>query len=510
MSNLQFSAGFLITSDRMISAMSAEAIRSDWVGQVIDGRFTLLEWLGGSERTGVFLTELPGPQGRKAAIKLIHVDADEVEAHTAGWAATRPISHPHLMRLLQTGRCEWGDGILLYSVAEYAEEVLSEILPERALKPDEAREMLGPVLDALTYLHGKGLVHGHLKPSNIMVVDDKLKLSGDSLQVAGEIGKPLPVKSIYEASERAEGIVSPGGDLWSLGVTLVEALTQHPPAWDKSTDEDPAVPKSIPQPYAGIARGCMRADPMGRCTLDNVKNWLGSGQPPKEPIGKTEKETPRKSPATALVAAVLVMVAAVSVIVWRSHNSQPPAPIAAASSDAGQQPVAAKTTPEAKTQEQPQEQPAAAPPDSQAQEQEAPAAAPPTPQAQAPVQEQAPAAAQTPPPQAQPAASQSAGNSALSGPGTNSAVAQQVMPDVQPKALSSIHGGFAVRIRVTVDAAGNVSDAAFDSEGPSKYFANAAMKAAQQSKFKPGQAGSWMLQYRFTQDGAEVTTAAAH
>jgi len=495
----------------MITAMEAKAIRSDWVGQVIDGRFTLLQWLGGSDRSGVFLTELPGPQARKAAIKLTIADSDEViENHMAGWAATRPLSHPHLMRLLQTGRCEMGDDILLYSVSEYAEEVLSEILPERALLPDEAREMLVLVLDALAYLHGKGLVHGHLKPSNILVVDDKLKLSGDSLQVAGETGKPLPLKSIYEAPERASGIVAPGGDLWSLGVTLVEALTQQPPAWDKSTNEDPVVPKSITQPFAGIARGCMRADPMGRCTLDNVRNWLGSGQAPKESAGKIETETPRKSPSTALVAAVLVMVAAVGAIVWRSHNSQSPVPTAVALPDAGQNAVEAKTTQEVKTQEQAQEQPVAAPPDSQAQAQEAPAAAASMPQAQPPVQEQAPAAAPAPPPQAQPASSQSAGNPALVGPGTNDVVAQQVMPDVLPKALSSIHGGFAVRIRVTVDGAGNVSEATFDSEGPSKYFANAAMKAAQQWKFKPGQVGSWLLQYRFTRDGAEVTTAAAH
>ena len=490
----------------MISAMEAQAIRSDWVGEVIDGRFTLLEWLGGSDRSGVFLTELPGPQARKAAIKLTFADSDEeVDSHMAGWAATRPLSHPHLMRLLQTGRCEWGDSVLLYSVAEHAEEVLSEILPERALTPDEAREMLEPVLDALTYLHGKGLVHGHLKPSNIMVVDDKLKLSGDSLQVAGETGKQVPLKSIYEAPERADGLVSPGGDLWSLGVTLVEALTQHAPAWDKSADEDPVVPKSIPQPYAGIARGCLRADPMGRCTLDNVKNWLGSGQHLKEPASTTENKGSSKFPTTAVAVAVLVMVSAVGVIAWRSRSSQPPAPVAMAQSDAQQKPAAATTAPEP----QAQEQPAATAPEPEPQEQAAPAAATPAPQAAAPVQEQAPAVAEVPPPEVQPAASPSAGNPALIGPGTNEAVAQQVMPDVLPKALASIHGGFAVRIRVTVDAAGNVSDATFDSEGPSKYFANAAMKAAQQWKFKPGQAGSWILQFRFAHDGAEVSTAAA-
>jgi len=64
----------------------------------------------------------------------------------------------------------------------YADEVLSEILPERALTPAEAKEMLAPVIDTLSYLHAKGLVHGRLKPSNILAVDDRLKLSGDSFK----------------------------------------------------------------------------------------------------------------------------------------------------------------------------------------------------------------------------------------------------------------------------------------------------------------------------------------
>ena len=48
--------------------------------------------------------------------------------------------------------------------------------------------MLPPVVDALSYLHGRGMVFGHLKPSNIMVVDDLLKLPVDSM-VGGAGGK---------------------------------------------------------------------------------------------------------------------------------------------------------------------------------------------------------------------------------------------------------------------------------------------------------------------------------
>ncbi len=226
------------------------------------------------------------------------------------------------MRLILTGRCLSEDSAVLYAVSEYADEVLSEILPERALTASEAKEMLVPVIDTLFYLHGKGLVHGHLKPSNILVVDDRLKLSGDSLQVAGEAVKHSSPESIYEAPETADGTISASADLWGLGVTLVEAVTQHPPVWDKSAEEDPAVPDSIPQPFAGIARGCLRADPMARCTLDNVKTWLDADHPVKEPAGNDEQKAPGKSRVPMFVAVAIVAIAILGIFMLRPHQEQ--------------------------------------------------------------------------------------------------------------------------------------------------------------------------------------------
>ncbi len=106
-----------------------------------------------------------------------------------------------------------------YVVTEYAGEVLSEILPERPLTPAEVKEMLGPIIDALTYLHQKGLVHGRLKPSNIMVVDDQLKLSVENIRGASAIPKPPQMLDIYDAPEGTFIKVSPASDIWSLGVT---------------------------------------------------------------------------------------------------------------------------------------------------------------------------------------------------------------------------------------------------------------------------------------------------
>jgi TonB family protein len=437
---------------RMVYEMNTATIRTDWVGRCIDGRFTLLQWLGGSESGGVFLTELQGSPSQKATIKLIPADATDAEAHIAGWAVTTTLSHPHLMRLFHTGRCQIDNTGLLYAVTEYAEEVLSQILPERPLAPPEAREMLDPVLDALSYLHGKGLVHGHLKPSNIMVVDNQLKLSSDRLHVAGEVGNHFPASNIYDAPEAATEPIFPAADVWSLGVTLVEALTQHPPVWDRSTHREPIVPQSIPQPFAEITKECLRFDPSRRWTLGDVKACLEAARSLPDPASKTRRAVPAKLRLTALVAAVLILIVAVAALLLRSNRVKP-------GFTAGEKLVVNISAP-----------------------------AP-----QSPVQE----------------------TQTTKGEEVKGAVAGRVMPDVLRSASKTIQGKVEVRIRVTVDPSGNVSNATFDSPGPSKYFAKLALQAAQQWRFKPpkvdGQAVSsvWILQFQFTQTATLVAPSQA-
>jgi len=433
--------------------MTTAAIRSDWVGRIIDGRFTLLQWLGGSEWSGVYLTELQGPRSQKAAIQLIPADAGDAEAYIAGWAVTTTLSHPHLMRLFHTGRCQIDSAGLLYVVTEYAEEVLSEIIPERPLTPREANEMLAPVLDALFYLHEKGFVHGHLKPSNIMVVDNQVKLSGDSLEVTGELGKHFPALRVYDAPEVATERISPAADVWSLGVTLVEALTQHPPVWDRSTNREPAVPESIPQPFADIAQECLRFDPARRCTLSDVKARLEPARSLPNPARKTGRTVPAKLRVTALIAAVLVLLAVIAALQLRSHQTRPSLPTGK------QRPV--------------------------------------------------PTTAVLPPQSPVPG-TQTSKSVAVKG-----AVAERVLPDVPRSASMTIQGKVEVRIRVTVDPSGDVSNAAFDSPGVSKYFANLALQAARNWRFKPAQVDDqavssvWILRFQFKQTRTEVTPVEA-
>ena len=136
--------------------MNTAVARENWEGQLVDGRFPLLHWLGSSEHSVVFLTKLPGQESQKAVIKLFPADARDAKTQISRWQVIAGLSHPHLIRLFHTGECEINAAALLYVVLEYAEEDLSQVVPSRALTPAEAGEMLKRYLASLALQAARG------------------------------------------------------------------------------------------------------------------------------------------------------------------------------------------------------------------------------------------------------------------------------------------------------------------------------------------------------------------
>ena len=507
--------------------MNSASIRGDWVGRVVDGRFPLLQWIGGSEEAGVYLTELSG-QSQRAIIKLVPADSDDAEIRMTAWVAAANLSHPNLMQVFASGRCEIDSVPLLYVVTEYADEILAEILLERALTPQETREMLGPALDALAYLHERGFVHARLKPRNIMAAGDRLKLTTDGLLLAGAIGKPSLERTVYDAPETVQGRIGPATDVWSLGATLAAVLTQRPPAWKGGANVEPVVSETVPQPFAAVARECLRIDPARRCTLEEIKAHLEPGTGVPRPAKNAGRTPLAKRRVAALIGAAAILLAGIGILSVLSHRTQPPTPateeqnVPAATPAPATAPIPAPATapprapaPASVPATSPAEASTAAPAATaapalaaaSAPEATSAPAPPPTP-APAQVSEAAPAPTQaqeaTPPPL------ETAEGAAPSGTALKGAVIQQVQPDAAPGALRTISGTVKVAIRLEVDENGNVTGAAFQSAGPSQYFANKALDAALRWKFKPAQADGravptvWILDFQFKQSGINV------
>src|SRR5205085_294056 len=146
---------------------------------------------------------------------------------------------------------------------------LSQVVASRCLTPPECQQMLPAVLEALAYIHGRALVHGHLKPANIMAAQERVKISSDGLSVAGAASSELDAPSVYDPPERAKEGASAAGDVWSLGMMLSEVLTQKVPALEAGRRE-PVLPRAVPAVLADVVRHCLCLDPKQRWTVQQI------------------------------------------------------------------------------------------------------------------------------------------------------------------------------------------------------------------------------------------------
>jgi TonB family protein len=492
------------------------------------------------------LIELPDPPGQKAVLKLVAAGAPVAEEQLGLWKRAAHLTHPNLLTIFDAGRCRLEDLPFIYAVMEYAEENLGEILPQRGLTAEEVRDVLDPALDVLVYLHGKGLVHGHLKPSNILATHDRLKLSSDSIFPIGEKRQLLRGRDVYDAPEMQSAPVSPKEDVWSLGVTLVEALTQHPPLFSSEQSADPSVPRELPDLFLVIAKHALRRDPHHRWSVAEIAARLNPAplaaaaavasssavvpaqaasianvsplgvllsSEPAVPLGKMPAiaETPvRRVPPPAkrgnasffdYLVPVLLGAAVFAGLIFAiprlfNFHSQPSSTSASVT---GEQPAAAK--PVESAEPKPAVTPAAKAP-------EKIASSEPPGKVNRPAENSSPVPAPavlradpTPAPRAK-AAAEAIGRGE---------VLNEVLPKPPQKALSTIHGSFHVVVRVQVDAAGNVINAKLDSPGPSRYFAGLAEKAARQWQFSGAEAGghgipsAWLIRFEFTSSGVRAT-----
>jgi len=246
---------------------------TQWQGHVVHDVFPLGRYLGCSDHSGVFLTKSAAPDHPEVAIKLVPTDRTRAESLLPRWKRAGGIVHPHLLRLLQSGGCQLDGQPYLYVVMEYADQTLAQVLQRRALTEDEAREMLIPTLDALAFLHGLNLVQGQLKPENILVVGDQLKLASDTICRVTESRISAKAPSVYDPPEARHGSSSTAADIFALGVCLFEVLTRRPPAGRGERSEAIALPMDFPPAFRDIVARCLNLSPQNRPSATDLVAW---------------------------------------------------------------------------------------------------------------------------------------------------------------------------------------------------------------------------------------------
>ena len=143
------------------------------------------------------------------------------------------LSHPHLATPL-----EWGmeSGTSFFSTPLLSGGSLASRLNRAPLGSDEALRLLRSMANALTYLHDKGMVHGDVRPRQILFDSSGSPILTDgghavALAQSGlAIADLQPDTAFYLAPERASGApISPATDMYSLGVTFYSMIAGRVP-----------------------------------------------------------------------------------------------------------------------------------------------------------------------------------------------------------------------------------------------------------------------------------------
>ena len=150
------------------------------------------------------------------------------------------ITSPHLVRVIETGDTDGVD----YQVLEYVEgPSVAERLQSTVRLPEPiVRRFVEHLTEALEALGDARLVHGDIKPDNVLtrgpdgdpsfvVIDFGLTRGSRHTVMPDRVAGTL----LYLPPEGCAGFMSSGWDWWSFGMMVVELLTgRHPLA-----DADP-------------------------------------------------------------------------------------------------------------------------------------------------------------------------------------------------------------------------------------------------------------------------------
>lgn len=149
--------------------------------------------------------------------------------------------------------------------------------------------LVAPLARALAHLHARGIHHGDLKPSNIILAEDGHPYLID-FNLAGSVAGPVLGGTLaYMAPEQIrtllnpkhnEGVHGPSTDLFGLGVLLHQLLTGKIPGPDATTVPDRLAywllqpTFDVPSPFHELIAGCLHLNPKKRPAADRIAQCL--------------------------------------------------------------------------------------------------------------------------------------------------------------------------------------------------------------------------------------------
>jgi eukaryotic-like serine/threonine-protein kinase len=169
--------------------------------------------------------------GERVALKVLHPRAPGAgEAARREAALLAAVDHPHVLRILEL--VEVGSALVLVLPLAEGGDLGRLVRARGVLEPGEVVTACAPVAQALASVHQRGLVHGDVTPSNILLTAEGLPLLADLgvARIAGEQPDEVGATAGYAAPEVVAGHApGPAADVYGLATVAVLALTGRLP-----------------------------------------------------------------------------------------------------------------------------------------------------------------------------------------------------------------------------------------------------------------------------------------
>lgn len=273
-----------------------------YLGQVLSG-YRLEEQVG----RGGFATVLKARResdGKSVALKVLrtkHRGKFRAERQLLREAQIlKKLRHPRIVSCLDFGR--QGPWVFM-AMPLVVGEVLSRALARGPLEEAVALDCGRQVLEALEYLHGKGLVHQDVKPDNVLrgprgectLFDFGLALTREDVLIGRTGVGPGRIAGTgsYRAPEQADpkGVVGTAADIYAFGITLHRLLTGALPAKaateaaeseseelsasEQATHEPARASRVLSGELQALINGCLAAAARERPSARALRRQLG-------------------------------------------------------------------------------------------------------------------------------------------------------------------------------------------------------------------------------------------
>lgn len=196
-------------------------------------RFEILSRLGEGGMGTVFLARQRSLE-RLVAIKVLKIlEPLERERFRREARVLSLLSHPNILQIYEASI---GDGETPYIITELLEGEDLRASLDGGMDVARMLGILEALASALDHAHGMGVVHRDVKPENVMLPEDRVKLCDFGLARSPRVGETLTQDGtffgtpLYVAPETVQGLeTTPASDQFSLAVLAFEMLAGRPP-----------------------------------------------------------------------------------------------------------------------------------------------------------------------------------------------------------------------------------------------------------------------------------------